>query len=270
MTARLSAALGTLRRAAFCAFVAVVFLGATAGTAHAQMSAPESQNEQRLQVTEPYLELHTGPGRGYPVFHVVERAQFVTIELRKTDWYRVRTDGGPGGSKTGWVQRGQLESTLAAAGAGKTFRDLLLDDYLRRRVEFGAGYGRFKGEPALKLWLQYRLADTVGVELTTGQVQGVFSGTEFWHLGLTSEPWSDKRWSPFFGVGVGKFRNVPNLSLVNATPVNANLAQATLGIRYHIGDRFVARLDWTLYTAFVSDERSSEYRSITAGIAFFF
>ena len=24
----------------------------------------------QLFVTEPYLELHTGPGRGYPVFHV--------------------------------------------------------------------------------------------------------------------------------------------------------------------------------------------------------
>ena len=27
----------------------------------------------QLFVNQPYLELHTGPGRGYPVFHVVPR-----------------------------------------------------------------------------------------------------------------------------------------------------------------------------------------------------
>ncbi len=221
---------------------------------------------ERLQVTEPYLELHTGPGRGYPVFFVVERSQWVVIELRHTDWYRVRADGG----QVGWVQRQQLQSTLTAAGGTKSFRDLLLDDYLGRRLEFSGSWGRFKGEPMLKLGLQYRLADTVGAELTVGQVQGVFSGTDFWHLALTSEPWSDRRWSPFFGIGLGKFRNIPNSTLVDAAPTNAKLAQATVGLRWHLSDRFTARLDWTMYTSFVSDARSIEYRSLTAGLGFFF
>jgi hypothetical protein len=74
----------------------------------------------------------------------------------------------------------------------------------------------------LKLWLNYRLADTLAAEVSTGQVQGVFSGTELWSLSLTSEPWSDQRWSPFLSVGVGQFRNIPNNSLVDAAPVNAN------------------------------------------------
>jgi hypothetical protein len=32
----------------------------------------------------------------------------------------------------------------------------------------------------------------------------------------------------------------------------------------------VVRADYSLYTAFVSDTRASEYRAITAGISFFF
>ena len=228
--------------------------------------AAEPATVARLQVAEPYLEMHTGPGRGYPVFFVVEKAQHVTIELRRTDWYRVRAEGG----QVGWVQRKALETTLTAAGSSTTFRDLLLDDYLRRRVEFSGGWGRFRGEPMLRLGLQARLADTVGAELVVGQVQGLFSGTDFWHVSLVSEPWSDRRLSPYFSVGLGKFRNIPNSSLVDATTVNANLAQASLGLRWHISERFTARLDWTLYTAFVSDQRSTEYRSITAGLGFFF
>ncbi len=234
--------------------------------AHPAFAADDTAKAERLQVTEPYLELHTGPGRGYPVFFVVERAQFVIIEMRHTDWYRVRADGG----QIGWVQRKQLESTLTAAGSAKSFRDVLLDDYLGRRLEFSGSWGRFKKEPMLKLGVQYRLADTVATELTVGQVQGIFSGTDFWHVALVSEPWSDRRWSPFFSVGLGKFKNIPNSTLVDAAPTDAKLAQATVGLRWHLSDRFFARLDWTLYTAFVSDARSLEYRSITAGLGFFF
>ncbi len=229
-------------------------------------AADDPAKTEKLQVTAPYLEMHTGPGRGYPVFYVVERHQWITVEMRHTDWYRVRAEGG----QVGWVKREQLDSTLTAAGGTKTFRDLLLDDYLRRRLDFSGQWGRFKGEPMLKLGMHYRLADTVGAEVTVGQVQGLFSGTDFWHLSLTSEPWSDRRWSPYFSVGLGKFKNIPNNTLVDALPTDAKLAHASLGLRWYVTDRFFARLDWTLYTAYVSDQRSNEYRSITAGLGFFF
>ena len=41
-------------------------------------------------------------------------------------------------------------------------------------------------------------------------------------------------------------------------------------LRYYVTERFIARLDWTLYTAYVADTRSTEYRAITAGLGFFF
>ena len=123
----------------------------------------------------------------------------------------------PTDGKVGWVSRQQLETTLTAAGGTKSFRDVLLDDYLSRKVQLGAAWGHFKSEPMLKLWTSYRLSDTLSLEATIGQVQGVFSGTDLWHVNLLIEPWSDHRISPFFGVGVGKFKNFPNLSLIGAT-----------------------------------------------------
>jgi hypothetical protein len=224
-----------------------------------------AQGSERLRIADPYLEMHTGPGRGYPVFHVAARDEWIEIELRSTDWYKVRA-----GDKVGWVHRRQLETTLTEAGGRKTFRDIALDDYLSRRIQFGAAMGRFKSEPMLKLWTSYRLSDTLGVEGSIGQVQGLFSGTDFWHVNVTAEPWSDRRLSPFLAIGVGNFKNFPNLSLVDATPTDANLANAAVGLRFHITDRFVLRLDYTLYTAFVGDNRSSEFRAVTAGLSFFF
>jgi len=246
---------------------------ASAATPAAPAAAPaadalsdDERHVERVQVTDPYIEMRTGPGRGYPIFHVAERLEWIEIELRHTDWYRVRTAKG----KVGWVNRSQLETTLTAAGGKKTFRDLVLDDYLHRRLEFGGAWGKFKSEPMLKLWAGYRLTDTLSVEGTIGQVQGTYSGTDFWHLNLMSEPWSDQRLSPFFSIGMGKFKNIPNASLVSAISVDAKLADAMIGVRYHLTDRFIARLDYAIYTAFVADTRSTEYRAVTGGISFFF
>ncbi len=219
-----------------------------------------------MQVTDPFVELHTFPGRGYPIFYVAGRGEWVSIELRHTDWYKVRTATG----KVGWVTRAQLQTTLAENGLQQRFGDVAFDDYLARRVELGAGYGRFHHEPMIKFWVSYRLSETLSIESTLGQVQGVFSGTSLWHVNLQAEPWSDQRFSPFAGIGIGRFHNIPNQSLVNFQPTNARMADAIVGARYHLTDRFMVRVDYAIYTAFVSDQRSLEYRAATAGLSFFF
>ncbi len=239
---------------------------APAASAASPVTAVSDKAAERLQIADPYLEFHTGPGRGFPVFFVAERGTWIEIELRHTDWFKVRSESG----KVGWVKRQQLETTLTAAGGTKTFRDLMVDDYLSRRVQLGAAWGLFKSEPMLKLWTSYRLSETLSVEGTLGQVQGVFSGTDFWSLNLVAEPWSDQRISPFFGIGVGKFKNFPNPSLVGATTTDAKMANAGIGVRYYISDRFVARADYSLYTAFLSDTKTTQYGAWTIGLSFFF
>ena len=122
----------------------------------------------------------------------------------------------------------------------------------------------------LKVWGSYRLSETLSVEGTLGQVQGVFSGTDFWHVNALAEPWSDRRFSPFFGIGVGRFRNFPNLSLVGADTTSANLANAGVGVRYYLTDRFVLRADYSLYTVFVNDQKTRQYQAFSGGLSFFF
>jgi hypothetical protein len=227
---------------------------------------PADAGYGRVQVTDPFVELHTGPGRGYPVFFVVQRGDRIALLSRHTDWYQVRTAAG----KVGWVDRTQLASTLTEAGTAMSFRDVVLEDYLRRRAEFGGAWGHFSGSSVFKLWAAYNLNDTFALELAGGQVQGLYSGTSFWQLDVVAEPWSDRRLSPFFGIGVGKIDNVPNASLVSDISNNAKLANAMIGARYHLTDRLIARIDWTEYTGFISSARTDQYHALTAGLAFFF
>lgn len=229
--------------------------------AHAQDASAD-----QVRVTDPYIEIRTGHGRGFPIFHVAAKDELIQLELRHTDWYRVRTADG----KVGWVDRRQLQTTLTAAGEKTTFRDIALDDYLASKADFGMAWGRFKSEPMLKLWTGYKLGKNFSVEGTLGQVQGVFSGTTVMHINLLAQPMADKRLSPFFGIGAGKFKNIPNSSLVNATTTDADLANAMVGLRYHLTDRFVLRTDYTFYTVYINGTRTSQYRAYTAGLSFFF
>lgn len=229
-------------------------------------TARAEQAYQRVQVIDPYIELRTGPGRGFPVFYVGERGAWIEILLRKTDWFKVRLEQG----KEGWVYRTQMENTLTESGVRKTLRDVLLDDYFNRRLEFGISTGMLEDDTLLGFHLGYILTPTVSVEVAYAQVQGVFSGSTLYHVNLQSQPYRDWRLAPYFTVGVGKLNNVPKSSLVSAIATDSVAANAGLGLRYYITRRFIARADFTNYIVFIDDNRTDSYKSLTAGFAFFF
>jgi len=65
-----------------------------------------------LVVTDPYLEMHSGPGRGFPVIYVIGRDELVTVLYSRTDWFKVRSLHG----NEGWVRRADLARTLSESG----------------------------------------------------------------------------------------------------------------------------------------------------------
>ena len=56
----------------------------------------------------------------------------------------------------------------------------------------------------------------------------------------------------------------------SASKAHAKLANASFGLRYYLTERFIVRTDYSIYTAFVGDTRSAEYRAGTIGLSFFF
>src|SRR5258708_17965372 len=65
-----------------------------------------------LVVTDPFLEMHSGPGRGFPVVYVIGRDELVTVLYSRTDWFKVRSQTG----NEGWVRRADLDRTLLPKG----------------------------------------------------------------------------------------------------------------------------------------------------------
>jgi hypothetical protein len=242
--------------AGWCLFVLLAFV--------LPVSADESN--ERVLVADPYLELHTAPGRGYPIFDISERGERVEILKRHTDWFKVRTARG----KEGWVSREQMEATLTEAGERKTFRDVLFDDYLARRLEFGFSFGTFRRDPLLSAYTGYRVHENLVVELTVAQSAGDFSTTSLYYAALVSQPFPDSRWSPFFSLGAGRFTNTPKSTLVSAIETKGGLANAAVGLRYYVTRQFFLHIEAKRHVTLVNYNSTGHYTELSAGAAFFF
>ena len=230
------------------------------------MTAYAEAEYQSVQVVDPYIELHTGPGRGFPIFHVIDRHEWVEIMKRKTDWFKVRSEKGV----EGWVERSQMERTLTAAGAQKTFGQVLLDDYLKRRIEFGISGGDFDGEPIVMARLGYKFTDNILLEFGFGEVAGDFSSSDIYTINLVSTPFPDWTISPNFTIGYGRFKNTPRATLIDADDSDSDLANVGVGARYYITERFFIRADYKRHVVLSSDDENSEFDEFSGGLSFFF
>ena len=115
-----------------------------AGALAISLLAPASvQARDYLQVfvRQPYLELHTGPGRGYPVFHAVPRDESVDVLFRRTDWFKVRTERGV----EGWASQREMLLTVRADGAPFTFDLGDRAGFTAHRYELGMFAGAYGG-----------------------------------------------------------------------------------------------------------------------------
>lgn len=251
---------GTERACRLAASLTALVLALAAWTVAA------AESFARVTVADPYLELRTGPGRAYPITMIAERGESVEILKRHTDWFKVRTERG----KEGWVARDQMERTLTEAGVKTTFRDVLVEDYLRRHLEFGFAIGRFESDPLLTAYVGYRLHDNFLVELAVSQVPGEFSSTSLFYASLVSQPFPDAQWSPFFALGFGKFNNKPKATLVSAIETNADVANAALGVRYYLTRRFVARAEFRQHVTLIDFDRTDTFKEWSLGLSVFF
>jgi uncharacterized protein YgiM (DUF1202 family) len=220
----------------------------------------------RIQVAEPYVDLHTGPGRGYPVAQVVERGEWVDILFRRTDWFQVRTLRG----KEGWVSRADIENMTTETGERFQLRDVLYEDYRNRRFEVGFAGGMLEGDTFMMARAGYRLNENLTGEFTVGQSSGDFSSSLLYYGAVLSEPFPEWRVSPFFSLGLGRFNNTPKATLVGAMKTESNTANVAIGARAYLTRRFVVRGDYRRHLVFIDENRINEYNEVSLGFSIFF
>jgi len=233
-----------------------------------QLAIGEERPEE-VQVADPYLELHTGAGSGYPVFYVVDRGEWIAVLKRRTDWFLVRTQRG----KEGWVVREQLARTLTPSGNSPKIKSAKLEDFSSRSWELGMGGGRFEGAPTISIYGGYAFSENLSAELTLSKVLGNFSASDVIKASLVAQPFPEWRYSPFFSVGSGYIKTKARTSLIQPLDRSNQFATIGVGVRTYITRRIVFRLEYNDYVIFSANNNKDENEDIgewKAGFTLFF
>ena len=219
-----------------------------------------------VSVADPYLEMHTGPGRGYPVHHVVDRGDAVEIIMRRTDWFQVRAPDGA----VGWVDRAQMERTLQDSGTEIVFAEDTQEDFTNAKWELGLMAGDFGGSNSISVYGGYSLNPNVSIEVWGSQILGNFSNGWMGSVNLTHETWPDWRVSPFFTLGSGVIHTEPKSTIIQGEDRTDQIAHAGVGLRIYATRRFILRAEFKSYVVFTSRDDNEEVEEWKVGFAFFF
>ena len=128
----------------------------------------------QVKVAEPYVDIHTGPGRGYPVFHVVERHAPLTLLFQRAGWIKVETARG----RIGWVPRKALLSTLDGSGETPELQNLGHEDFTGGHWQASVLAGELEGVTSLAVGLGYRFTENLTAEAMFTQASGNFSNAK--------------------------------------------------------------------------------------------
>ena len=224
------------------------------------------RQSREVTIADPYIELHTGPGRGYPIFFVAERGEAIALLRRRTEWFQVRVARG----QEGWVHFEQLTTTLNPDGEPFDLPALGFSDYAARRWEVGALYGDFGGANVIGAYGSRSFTPNLSGEMWVSQALGRFSDSTMATVNIVHLMYPDWRASPYFTLGAGVIKTEPKATLVATTDRTDSMALAGAGVRVYLTRRFVFRAEYKAHVVFTSRDDNEEAREWKAGFSFFF
>lgn len=227
--------------------------------------AARAEEGMELAVADAYAELRSGPGRGYPVFHVVERGGRFTLVKRRTDWYLVETGDGT----RGWMSAAEVARARAAGGRRVELPAPGREAWSTRRLELGFAAGDFDGDTLFAVRAAWRLSEHFVLEGAWSHAAGTFSSTTLWQANLQVLPFAAGRVAPYFTLGTGRLSNEPKSTLVDAESVSDWAGNAGLGLRAWFTGRFLLRADARRYVFTRDINNNDAFTEWTLGFSVF-
>lgn len=218
------------------------------------------------EVAEAYIELHTGPGRGYPVFYIAERGESIHILKQRTSWIKVRTNR----NKEGWVKLESIAKTLDSNGEALAISYPQFDAFASRQWELGIMVGDFGGTDIITGHIGYHFTQNLSLEMAVSENFGNFSSGQSAALSIVHQPFPQWRYSPFIKLGGGVRKTNPRSSLVATEDRTDDFLVAGAGVRMYLSNRFILRLQYQQHTVLTSRDDDIEVEEWKIGLSAFF
>lgn len=223
-------------------------------------------DEQFVLVADPFIEMHTGPGSGYPITQIVERGERVAILKRRTEWFKIR---GPRGNE-GWAHRDQMQRTLQPSGRPADFPDATEEAWRESRWSAGLLAGDFGGAEVYTALGAYRMSRHLSAELSASQILGDL--TDGWAVSLNVVHTFKPEWrvSPFFSLGAGVVHIDPKSALALPEDSTDQAAVVGAGVSAYLSRRLVLRAEYKGYVVLTSRNDNEDVDEWKAGFTVFF
>ncbi len=217
-------------------------------------------------VAAPFVEMHTFSGRGYPIFHVVEKGEKIILVKQHNDWFKgITTD-----NKIGWIKRGQLEGSYDERGNVLGFRELKWRDHIENRWRTGLLAGHFENVISYSPFLGYSFTDNISTEIKYTQAFGDFSTLKLASINLVHKPFPSWRYSPYFSLGSGIIQTLPGTVLAESEDRDDSVLTAGAGVLWHFSHRLTVRLEYNSHTILTSRDENEEIEQWQAGFSVLF
>lgn len=217
-------------------------------------------------VTEPYIEMRTQPGRGYPVFHIAERGEEIRLIMRRTDWIKVRTSR----DVEGWVHVDEAGRTVDPYGETLGFSSPDLESFTNRRWEFGFMLGDYDDTDAVTGYLGWHFTRNLSLELAATENFGDSSDGRMATASIVHQIFPHWRYSPFLTIGGGVRETNPRSTLVATEDRTDNTASIGAGIRIHLSRRLFLRMQYKHYVVMTDRDDDEEVGEWKIGISAFY
>jgi hypothetical protein len=230
-----------------------------------QLLAEESE-VNRLKIEVAYVELHSGPGIGYPVLHVIEKNEFITVQVKRTSWLKVTDKRG----NTGWLHQDELLGLTNQQGEKVTTAEITWNDFQARDYEAGVMYGNFEGAQFYNANIAYLFTSVFSGELSLGKALGSISDSDLVEVTLISQPFPELLVSPYIGIGGGIIKTKPHSVLVDSEIRQDTLMSATFGLKYHLARNFLLRAEYKHSLVLTDRDDNEEIQVWKVGFSVFF
>ena len=223
--------------------------------------------EQRPQllIEVPFVELHSGPGKGYPVINIIEKNDKVSVIVKRTSWIKVEDKRG----EQGWLHQDALLE-VSYSDEKVNLNEVAYQDYQQRQWEGSVMLGDLNGANYYNIALGYVFSPAISTELSLAKSQGDISDSNIYQLSLVSQPFPDLTVSPYFSIGAGMIKTEPHSVLADAKVRENTLISTALGGKYYLARNFVLRAEYQYSLVLTDRDENEEIKLWKLGFSVFF
>jgi len=189
-------------------------------------------NADEAIVRTPFMEVYTGPGRGYPVFFVVEKGEEFKFQNQKNDWFKVQSRDG----LFGWIN--YKDFAFATSKQIPNARQQIIDS----KWTVGILAGLFGKDNSYSAEAGYYLFPSLVLNAKISKITGDFSSSSILSSQVQFQGFRHSMFSPYIGAGFGLMEYSPRKSLVNANQSRENVFNYGAGLNMHVYKRLLIRL----------------------------